>query len=57
MASKTKYKCICCGYDETDAAVLETVDLVKNHPLVPNDVVVKGYIMDSTTGELTPIEG
>lgn len=45
------------GFDETDAAVLETVDLVKNHPLVPKDVVVKGYIMDSTTGELTPIEG
>lgn len=45
------------GFDETDAAVLETVDLVKNHPLVPRDVVVKGYIMDSTTGKLTPIEG
>lgn len=44
------------GFDETDAAVLETVDLVKNHPLVPKDVVVKGYIMDSTTGELKPIE-
>lgn len=40
------------GFDETDAAVLETVDLVKNHPLVPKDVVVRGYIMDSTTGEL-----
>lgn len=44
------------GFDETDAAILETVDLVKNHPLVPKDVIVKGYIMDSTTGELTPIE-
>ena len=43
------------GFDETDAAILETVDLVKNHPLVPKDVIVKGYIMDSTTGELTPI--
>lgn len=44
------------GFDKTDAAVLETVDLVKNHPLVPKDVIVKGYIMDSATGELTPIE-
>ena len=43
------------GFDKTDEAVLETVDLVKNHPLVPKDVVVKGYIMDSVTGELTPI--
>ena len=43
------------GFDDTEEAVLETVDLVKNHPLVPKDVVVKGYVMDSTTGELTPI--
>lgn len=43
------------GFDDTEAAVLETVDLVRNHPLVPDDIVVKGYIMDSTTGELRPI--
>lgn len=40
------------GFSDTDAAVLETVDLVKNHPLVPKDVEVKGYIMDSETGAL-----
>lgn len=40
------------GFDDTDAAVEETVDLVRNHPLVPKDVAVCGYIMDSTTGEL-----
>lgn len=44
------------GFDETEDAVLETVDLVKNHPLVPKDVIVKGYIMHSETGELKPIE-
>lgn len=44
------------GFDDTEAAVLETVDLVRNHPLVPGDVVVKGYIMNSTTGELQPIQ-
>lgn len=43
------------GFDDTEAAILETVDLVKNHPLVPKDIVVRGYIMDSTTGELTTI--
>ena len=43
------------GFDDTESAILETVDLVRNHPLVPSDVVVKGYIMDSTTGALTPI--
>lgn len=40
------------GFDDTEEAVLETVDLVKNHPLVPKDIVVKGYIMNSETGEL-----
>lgn len=40
------------GFEDTEAAVLETVDLVKNHPLVPKDIVVRGYIMDSETGGL-----
>lgn len=43
------------GFDDTEAAVLETVDLVKNHPLVPKDIIVRGYIMDSETGELNKI--
>ncbi len=43
------------GFDDTPSAILETVDLVRNHPLVPKDVVVKGYIMDSVTGALDPI--
>lgn len=44
------------GFDDTDAAILETVDLVRNHPLMPKDIVVKGYIMDSETGKLSQIE-
>lgn len=43
------------GFDSTSDAVLETVDLVKNHPLMPADVTVRGYIMDSTTGALQSI--
>ena len=42
-------------FEETDAAVAETVDLIKNHPLMPQDVTVRGYIMDSVTGELTSL--
>lgn len=44
------------GFDDTEKAVQKTVDLVRNHPLIPKDVVVKGYIMDSETGELKRIE-
>lgn len=43
------------GFEETDAAVAETVDLVKNHPLMPADITVRGYILDSVTGELTAL--
>lgn len=45
------------GFDDTEAAMLETVDLIRNHPLMPKDVNVAGYIMDSVTGELKPITG
>jgi len=43
------------GFEDTESAILETVDLVRNHPLIPKDIVVKGYIMDSVTGELSVI--
>ena len=40
------------GFEETDAAVAETMDLIRNHPLMAQDVKGGGYIMDSLTGEL-----
>lgn len=43
------------GFDKTDDAVGETVDLIRNHPLMAKDVAVSGYIMDSATGALTPL--
>ena len=43
------------GFEDTPSAIAETVDLVRNHPLVPADITVRGYIMDSVTGELNRI--
>ena len=43
------------GFDNVDEAVKETVDLVRNHPLMPADITVQGYIMDSTTGLLSEV--
>ena len=40
------------GFDDGEAAVRETVDLIRNHPLMAKDVRVAGYIMDSVTGKL-----
>lgn len=41
------------GFDDTEKAVLETVDLVRNHPLIPKDITVSGFIIDSLTGRLS----
>lgn len=43
------------GFHDTEKAVAESVALVKEHPLVPADVVVKGFIIDTLTGRLTPV--
>ena len=42
------------GFDSVEASVAETVDLLTNHPLMPSDVVIKGYIINTETGELIP---
>lgn len=44
------------GFDDTTAAVKETVDLILHHPLMAPGIRVGGYIMDSSTGALTVIE-
>ncbi len=44
------------GFENTADAISETVDLIARHPLMAADVKVRGYIMDSVTGALTPIE-
>ena len=44
------------GFHDTEASVLKTVAAIVNHPLVPKDVVVRGFIIDSVTGALTEIK-
>ena len=41
------------GFDNVEQSVRGSVHLVKHHPLVPKDVTVRGFIIDSQTGELT----
>lgn len=44
------------GFDDTAEAVAETVDLIRNHPLMPPaGVTVRGYVIDSLTGRLSPL--
>ena len=44
------------GFDNPISSVLETVEIIKNHPLIPADVSVYGFLIDPHTGKLDPIE-
>ena len=44
------------GFHDTEASVRKTVAAIVNHPLVPEDVVVRGFIIDSVTGALTEVK-
>ena len=44
------------GFHDTEASVRETVATIDNHPLIPKDIVVRGFIIDSVTGALTEIQ-
>ena len=37
-------------------SVVSAVNTIRNHPLVPEDVNVYGYIMDSVTGEVNEVK-
>lgn len=43
------------GFSDVETSVQETVDFLINHPLMPKDVVIKGYVIDTETGKLTPL--
>lgn len=45
------------GFDDTDEAIRETVDLIAHHPLMPpSGIGVRGFVMDSYTGELRELD-
>ena len=43
------------GFKDTPTSVQKTVETIKTHPLMPKDVVVRGFIIDSETGALQEI--
>ena len=44
------------GFHDTEVSVRETVSAVRTHPLMPKDVTVRGFVIDSVTGALTEID-
>ena len=43
------------GFHDTEESVRKTVDTITNHPLMAKDVIVRGFIIDSVTGELSEV--
>lgn len=43
------------GFDTVEQSVEDTVETIKNHPLVPSDIRIGGYIINTVTGELRAI--
>ena len=43
------------GFESPEKAVRESVSLVAGHPLMPGDICVRGFIIDSHTGLLTEV--
>ena len=44
------------GFDSVEDSVRESLDLLKNHPLIPKDIKFYGFVIDAVTGRLTPVE-
>ena len=43
------------GFHDPGKSVRDTVEAIVNHPLMPSDVTVRGFIIETVTGELTEI--
>lgn len=44
------------GFCNTEEAVRDSVKLVRNHPLLPAGVKVEGFVIDTLTGALNPVD-
>lgn len=44
------------GFDTVEGSVEETVLMLRNHPLMPKDVKIRGFVIDTYTGRLTSLD-
>ncbi|BCS53417.1 carbonic anhydrase [Geobacter sp. SVR] len=43
------------GFENAEESVAKSVSLIRNHPLVPKDINIHGFLMCSETGKLTKV--
>jgi carbonic anhydrase len=44
------------GFKDTQQSVRNTVETIRQHPLIPTDVIVRGFIIDTETGALQEVQ-
>lgn len=44
------------GFCNEESGVLDTVSLLRHHPLMPRDVLIHGLVIDTVTGELRVLD-
>lgn len=43
------------GFGTVEQSISETVEIIRQHPLIPKDISIGGYVMDSVTGALSVV--
>lgn len=43
------------GFDDAELTVKASVKTIREHPLMPDDIAVYGFLMDPSTGRLDPV--
>lgn len=43
------------GFDDVETSVKETVNTITEHPMIPNDIEVLGFLIDPVTGQLSKV--
>jgi len=44
------------GFNNTEESVAETMNSIRNHPLIPRDMSISGFIINPMTGQLRKVE-
>lgn len=44
------------GFDCVEESVAESVDLLRNHPLIPKEISVHGFVIETHTGKITAVD-
>ncbi len=43
------------GFKDLDLSIKKSVELIRNHPFVPEEIMINGLVIDSVTGELRKV--